>query len=113
VRNPFAQRNSSHLRVVCQIVRVATGPDGTLIDLITLEPLLRDGERLAAGTPFALTFTAAEPAAQVELDATVRVWEQACAVIDVAVDESPAGLRYEFATDHHQLVVTVDDPSAF
>jgi hypothetical protein len=32
-------------------------------------------------------------------------------VLDVAVDPCPGGLRYEFATGHNQVVVTVSDGS--
>jgi hypothetical protein len=69
-----------------------------------------NGEGIAPGTVFTLGFTADEPDAVDELQRTMRRWEQACSVLEVGVDQAPDGCRYEFATGHHLLVVTVDDP---
>lgn len=108
--NVFGRSRGKHLRVACQILHIDEVADGTLIDLIALEPSEWDGHRVAAGTPFTLGFAAVKAEAQSELEAMMRVWEDACAVLDVVVDEEPDGLRYEFISGHHQLVVTVDDP---
>jgi hypothetical protein len=108
---PFDRRRTTHLRVACQIVHLERTSAGTLIDLVTLEPTTLEGQEVASGTPFALGFEGGDAAIVRELDATMRRWEQACAVLDVAVDPCPGGLRYEFATGHNQVVVTVSDGS--
>jgi hypothetical protein len=108
--NPFRRWHGVHLRVACQIVHIEHDADTTLVDLVTLEPSVWKGKRVATGTPFTLGFAAAESAARRELDGTMHRWEQACAVLDLGVEGEADGLRYEFATGHHQLVVTVEDP---
>jgi hypothetical protein len=107
--NPFRQLRG-HIRVACQIVYLQQVDGGTLIDMVTLEPSRWDGRHVDAGTPFALGFAASHPGAQSELEGTMRTWEQACVVVDLMIDEEPQGLRYEFTTGHHQLVVQVDRP---
>jgi hypothetical protein len=97
------------MRVACQVLHIDKVPDGTLIDLIALESSDWHGRSVLAGTPFTLGFSAIQEDAQHDLDAMMRAWEQTCAVLDVVVDEQPEGLRYEFSSGHHQLVVNVDD----
>lgn len=107
--NPFRQWHGNHPRVVCQIVHIRPDPDGMLVDLVTLEPSTWRGERVSAGTPFTIEFTAAPSDAREELCATMRRWEQACSALDIGVDQGPHGLRYEFAAGRQVLVVTVDE----
>lgn len=109
--NPFKPSHGSRLRVVCQIIRIDRDEEGTVVDLITLEPSTVGSARLAAGTPFTLGFATDQPRAQEELDGTLRRWEQACAALDLGVDDMPSGMRYEFSSGHRMLVVTVEDPS--
>ncbi|HYZ97103.1 MAG TPA: hypothetical protein VE575_00030 [Acidimicrobiales bacterium] len=107
---PFQEGQSTHLRVSCQIIHREREADGTLIDLVTLEPTTFAGMTVPAGTPFPLAFAGGAPGALHEVDARMRLWEEACAVLDVAVGEDPRGVRYEFAAGHQQVVVTVDNP---
>jgi|SRR5919106_5165472 hypothetical protein len=109
--NPFKPSHGSRLRVVCQIVRIDRDSEGTIVDLITLEPASVHGTPVSAGTPFTLGFTADHPQAQDELDGALRRWEQTCATLDLGVDDMPTGMRYEFSSGHRMLVVTVDDSS--
>jgi hypothetical protein len=108
--NSFTPSHGSRLRFVCQIIRIDRDADGTVVDLITLEPTTLRSSRLAAGTPFTLGFTA-DRDAQDELDGTLLGWEQACSTVDLGVDDVPTGVRYEFSSGHRMLVVTVEDPA--
>jgi hypothetical protein len=69
---PVRRWHGSRLRVAGQIVHTDRVPDGTLVDLITLEPCQWGGDRVAAGTPLTLGFTATKPEAQAELDGTMQ-----------------------------------------
>lgn len=106
---PFETWRGSHLHVTCQIVHVDTIENGTLVDLVTLEASDWHGTPLAAGTPFAVGFTTTSSGARDEMDTTMRGWEQACAVLELAINPAPDGLRYEFDSGYHQLIVTVDE----
>ena len=93
------------LRGFCQIVHVDLAPDTVVVDLVVLEP--SEGEQVAAGTPLTMAFVATAPEELRDLDATMRGWERACTVLDLAVDEVPDGLRYSFASDVRELILNV------
>lgn len=106
----FDYGRPTHLRVACQIIRCERNAGGNLIDLITLEPTTFGCETVPAGTPFPLVFAGGAPEALHELDVRMRLWEEACAILDLVVGQDAQGVHYEFATGHDQLVVTVDEP---
>lgn len=99
--------------MTCQIIHVENLQNGTLVDLVTLEPCDRGLERIPAGTPLALAFgieRAAESRAQ--LEAIMTHWETGGAVLHVEVEDVPGGLRYEFSCGNEQLILLVDSGSS-
>lgn len=108
--NPFRQLRAGRVRFACQIVRLEHLTGGTLVDIVTLEPSRWGGQRVAAGTPFALGFATTDPREQEQLDTTMGAWEEGCSVLEVTVEDGRDIQRYQFVSDLHQLVVTVEDP---
>jgi hypothetical protein len=108
--NPFRQKRAGRVRFACQIVHLEHLTGGTLIDLVTLEPSRWAGRHVAAGTPFALGFATTDAVEQDQLDTTMGAWEEGCAVLEVTVEDGKDYQRYQFVSERHQLVVTVEDP---
>lgn len=109
MKDPFSVWTSGRLHVVCQILHVEHLDNGTLVDLVTLEPCARGETRVPAGTPLALGF-GADPLAEsrVELESIMTHWETAGALLDLDVEDVPGGLRYHFTSGDEQLILLVE-----
>jgi hypothetical protein len=109
VQDPFDVTTSGNLEVVCQIIHVEHLQQGTVVDLVTLEPCERGLERVPAGTPLALGF-GSEPSgdARAELESIMTHWETGGALVSLQVEDVPGGLRYQFSNGNELLVLLVD-----
>lgn len=109
MKDPFKVWTSGRLHVVCQILHVEHLDNGTLVDLVTLEPCARGEARVPAGTPLALGF-GSDPLedSRAELESIMTHWETAGALLDLDVDDVPGGLRYHFSCGDEQLILLVE-----
>ena len=113
MRNPFGPWTFRLQGVACQIVYVehaAEGADeGTVVDLVTLEPSTHGHEPIPAGTPLALAFDAraigASGSGRAALAMLLTCWEREDAVVDLVIDHDRGGLRYELSSGHDRLVL--------
>lgn len=112
MQDPFDVWTAGRLRVACQIIHVENLPNGTLVDLVTLDPCTRGPESVPAGTPMALAFGIERSAdSRAQLEAIMTHWETGGAVLNVEVEDVPGGLRYEFSCGNEQLILLVDPGS--
>lgn len=109
--NPFRQLRAGRVSFACQIVHLEHITGGTLVDLVTLEPSRWAGQRVAAGTPFTLGFATTDAGEQEQLDTTMAAWAEGCSILEVTIEDGKDVQRYQFASERHQLVVTVEDPA--
>lgn len=109
--DPFGAWSSGGVQVACQVVHLEGPVDGTVIDLVMLEPWRNGIEHLPAGTPLAIRFgTGAVVEDSRRLRAIMARWEQLCAVVTFTVEQAPGGLECRFSSGDLDLVVTVEAP---
>lgn len=110
VKDPFGVRTRGELQVACQILHLDKLENGTLIDLVTIEPCSRQGRHLPAGTALSLSFDY-QPMrdGQAELEAIVGNWESNGTVLDVGVHDVPTGICYQFRSGENQLILLVEE----
>jgi hypothetical protein len=110
VNDPLGVLSSGALDVACQIVHMEPSANGTLVDLVTLEPCDRDGggASVPAGTPVTLAFGAdrSDPARS-SIESTMTLWDVACTIVHLQVGNAPEGLRYRFTGGERSLTVLV------
>jgi hypothetical protein len=108
VNDPLGVLSSGALDVACQIVHMEPSANGTLVDLVTLEPYQRGDTRVPAGTPVNLAFGAdrSDPA-RLNMESTMTLWDVACTTVHLHVGNAPEGLRYHFTGGDRTLTVLV------
>lgn len=93
------------VHVACQVLRHESQLDGTVIDLMTLEPYMDGVEQVPAGTPVALRF-GSRPLDDIrKLDVIMSRWAQRGTVLRVTIDQAAGGLHFRFSADDLDLLV--------